>query len=110
MCLDPKGLSKVRIHEHYKYPTIEEITDTLAGSTTYSKLDAGNWFWSIHLTYKSSLLTTFNTHLGRYPFKCMTFRLKMSQDMFHMKMDEIVERCPIVLCIHDNFSIYGYTN
>ena len=61
----------------------------------------------MHLTEKSSLLTTFNTHLGRYRFLQVPFGLKMSQDIFQMRMDDIVVQCPGVLAIHDDVFIYG---
>ena len=40
ICLDPKDINKTIIHEHYKAPTLEEITHRLAGSTTCTKVDA----------------------------------------------------------------------
>ena len=48
----------------------------------------------MHLTEEASLLTMFNTHLGRYRFLRVPFRLKMSQDIFQMRMDDIVAQCP----------------
>ena len=33
----------------------------------------------------------------------------MSQNVFKMKMDKIVERCPGILCIHDDLCIYGHS-
>ena len=39
----------------------------------------------------------------------MPFGMKMSQDMFQIQMDSILEQCPGVIGIHDNVIIYGYT-
>ena len=61
----------------------------------------------MHLTEEASLLTTFNTHLRRYRFLHVPFGLKMSQDIFQMRMDNIVAQCPGVLAIHDDVFIYG---
>ena len=61
----------------------------------------------MHLTVEASLLTTFNTHLGRYRFLHVPFRLTMSQDIFQMQMDDIIAQCPGVLAIHDDVFIYG---
>ena len=66
ICLDPHDLNNAIIREHYKAPTLEEISHRLSGTTVFSKLDAKNRFWSIHLDTPSSYLTTFNTHKGRY--------------------------------------------
>ena len=59
ICLDSKDLKKAIIREHYKVPTLEEISHKLAGATIFSKLDAKDGFWSIHLdTASQSTMTT----------------------------------------------------
>ena len=68
ICLDPKDLNKAIVQEHYKAPNLEEISHHLNGATCFSKLDAKDGFWSIHLDEKSSYLATFNTHRGRSRF------------------------------------------
>ena len=76
------------------------------GATRFSKVDGNKAFFGMHLTEEASLLTTFNTHLRRYRFLRVPFRLKMSQDIFQMRMDDIVAQCPGVLAIHDDVFIY----
>ena len=106
ICLDPKDLNKAIIHENHKAPTLEEIAHILTGATRFSKVDGNKAFFSMHLMEEASLLTTFNTHLGRYRFLRVPFRLKMSQDIFQMRMDDIVAQCPGVLAIHNDVFIY----
>ena len=84
ICLNPKDLTKARVGEHYKAPTLDEISYWLSGATCLSKHDAKDGFWSIHLDEKSSYLTTLNVHHGRYRFLHMPLSLKMSQDVFEM--------------------------
>ena len=60
ICLDPHDLNKAIIQEHYKAPTLDEMS----GAKVFSKLDVKDEFWSIHLDTPSSFLTTFNTHKG----------------------------------------------
>ena len=107
ICLDPKDLNKAIIHENHKAPTLKEIAHVLTGATKFSKVDGNRAFFGMHLTEEASLLTTFNTHLGRYRFLCVPFGLKMPQDIFQMRMDDIVAQCPGVLAIHDDVFIYG---
>ena len=107
ICLDPKDLNKAIIQERHKAPTLEEITHVLTGVTKFSKVDGNKAFFRMHLTKRASLLTTFNMHLGRYRFLRVPFGLKMSQDIFQMRMDDIVAQCPGVLAIHDDVFIYG---
>ena len=107
ICLDPKDLNKAIICENHKAPTLEEIAHVLMGATKFSKVDGNKAFFGMHLTEEASLLTMFNTHLGRYRFLRVPFGLKMSQDIFQMRMDDIVAQCPSVLAIHDDVFIYG---
>ena len=107
VCLDPSNLNKAIIREHHKPMTVEEIAHELAGATVYTKANALKAFLQIHLTHKASLLTTFNSHRGRLRFLWMPFGAKMSQDMFQLHMDAILEQFPGVIGIHDDMVIFG---
>ena len=110
VCLDPKDLNKAIIRENHKPMTVEEIAHQLAGAVVYTKADALKAFLQVHLTYEASLLTTFNYHHGRLRFLRMPFRAKMSQDVFQLRMDAILEQCPSVIGIHDDIVIFGTSN
>ena len=71
VCLDPKDLNAAIRCDHYKTPTVEEITHELAGSTCFTKLDGTSSYLCIVLDYESSLLTAFNTPWGRFRFVCL---------------------------------------
>ena len=105
--LDPSNLNKAIIREHHKPMTVEEIAHELAGAMVYTKADALKAFLQIHLTHEASLLTTFNSHRGRLRFLRMPFGAKMSQDVFQLWMDAILEQCPGVIGIHDDMVIFG---
>ena len=106
-CLDARDLNKAIIRENHKPQTVEEIAHQLAGAMVFTKADALKAFLQVHLTEESSKLLVINTHKGRYRFKRMPFGAKMSQDVFQMKMDLIMERCPGVKSIHDDIVVYG---
>ena len=106
-CLDGRDLNKAIIRENHKPQTVEEIAHQLAGAMVFSKADALKAFLQVHLTEESSKLLVINTHKGRYRFKRMPFGAKMSQDVFQMKMDLIMERCPGVISIHNDIVVYG---
>ena len=72
----------------------------------FTKLEEKDGFWSIHLD-TPSFLTTFNTHKGCYQFLHMPFGLKMSQDVFQMQMDQITDRLPGIIAIHDDICVYS---
>ena len=107
VCLDPSNLNKAIIREYHKPMTVEESAHKLAGATMYTKADALKAFLQIHLTHKASLLMTFNSHRGCLCFLRMPFGAKMSQDMFQLQMDAILEQCPGVIGIHNDMVIFG---
>ena len=107
VCLDPSNLNKAIIREHHKPMTVEEIVHKLAGATVCTKADALKAFLQIHLMHEASLLTMFNSHRGRLRFLWMPFGAKMSQDMFQLWMDAILQQCPGVIGIHDDMVIFG---
>ena len=109
-CLDCVPLNKAIIRENHTLPMVEEIAHRLAGARYFTKGDAYKAFLHVHLSKKSRELTVFgtNTH-GRLRYKRMPFGMKMSQDMFQIQMDRILEQCPGVIGIHDDVIIYGYT-
>ena len=109
-CLDARDLNRAIIRENHKPQTVEEIAHQLAGATVFTKADTLKAFLQVHLTEESSKLLVINTHKGRYRFKRMPFGAKMSQDVFQMKMDIIMEKCPGVISIHDDIVIYGTSN
>ena len=107
VCLDPSNLNKAIIREHHKSMTMEDIAHELARATVYTKADALKAFLQIHLMHKVSLLTMFNSHREWLRFFWMPFGAKMSQDMFQLQMDAILEQCPGVIGIHDDMVIFG---
>ncbi|GFO45200.1 polyprotein [Plakobranchus ocellatus] len=94
VCLDPKDLNKAIKRTYHKTPTLEEISHKFSGAKFFSKMDAQHGYWAIHLDDESSLLTTFNSPFGRYRFLRLPFGLKVSQDIFQQKMDQILKECP----------------
>ena len=109
ICLDPKDLNKAIIREHYKAPTLEEITYKLNKAKKFSKVDAYKGFFAYPMDYESSLKTTFNTipRRGRYRYLRVPMGAKFSQDAYQMKMDQILEGLNGVIAIHDDITIFG---
>ena len=87
--------------------TVEEIVHELARATVYTKANALKAFLQIHLTHEASPLMMFNSHRGWLRFLRMPFGAKMSQDVFQLWVDTILEQCPGVIGIHDDMVIFG---
>ena len=90
ICLDPRHLNKAPKRPHHKTPTVEEITHMFRGAKVFSKLDAKVRYWSVQLHTESQLLTTLQSPIGRYCFQRLPFGLNVSQDIFKLKMDQIL--------------------
>ena len=51
VCLDPQDINKAIKRDHYKTPTVEEITHQLAGSKKFTKVDGTSSNLCIVLDY-----------------------------------------------------------
>ena len=107
ICLDPKDLDKAILRPHHVSKTLEEVNNLLSGATIFSKLDARSGYWSVKLDHQSSILTTFNTHMGRFRFKRLPFGLNLAQDVFQHHMDLMLENLKGIINIADDIIVYG---
>ena len=107
ICIDPRKLNQALKQCPHKVPTLEELNPQFAGSTVFSKLDAKSGYWSVHLDPDSQLITTFRTPFGRYCWTRLPFGLRVSQDIFQARMDEILEDLPGVVGITDDVCVHG---
>ena len=109
VCLDPQKLNMNLKRCPYKIPTLEEINPALSKAKVFSKLDAKAGYWSVQLEEDSQPLTTFRTPFGRYCWKRLPFGLRVSQDIFQARMDEILEGLSGVVGIADDVAVFGAT-
>ena len=109
LCLDPKDLNKNIRREHYYTRTIDELLPQLHRKKFFSVVNTKKGYWHVALDYESSLLCTFNTPFGRYRFKRLPFGVKLSQDIFQRKLDEVYKDIPNVMGIADDIVVCGST-
>ena len=91
ICIDPSDLNKVIKREHYPMRTIEEVISAIPDAKVFSTLDTKSGFLQIKLDKASSLLTTFNTPLGRYRWLRLPFGIKCATEIFQRIMDQMLE-------------------
>ena len=90
--LDCVPLNKAIIRENHTPPTVAEIAHELAGARYFTKGDAYKAFLHVYLSKKSRELNVFGTTThGRLQYKRMPFGMKMSQDVFQIQMNRILE-------------------
>ena len=107
ICIDPKDLNHAIRREHYPIPTVEEVVSLFPNAKVFSVLDAKSGFLQIKLDYESSLLTTFNTPVGRYRWLRLPFGVKCAPELFQRIMDTMLEDIPGARSIMDDILIGG---
>ena len=105
LCLDPRALNDVIKREHYRIPTIQEITSDLTRKKVFSTLDLKDGYWQVELDEESSLLCTFNTPFGRYRFTRMPFGLKSASEIFQKRNEAIFEGIDGIHIVADDIII-----
>ena len=109
VCLDPRQLNKALIRPRHQTPTLDDLNHKFANAKFFPKLDAKAGYWSIKIDWESQKLTMFQTPFGRYCFRILLFGLSVSQDIFQLGMDRMLEKCTGVCGIADAFVVYGAT-
>ena len=107
ICIDPSDLNNAIKREHHPMHTIEEVVSEIPGATVFSVLDAKNGFLQIKLDDESSVLTTFNTPIGRYKWLRLPFGLSCSPEIYQRIMDEMLENIEGAFAIQDEILIAG---
>ena len=107
VCLDPKDMNKNICREHYYSKTIDEILPLLHGAKKVSASDTNKGYFHVEMDYESSLLCTFNTPSGRFRPKRLPFEVKIAQDVFQCRLDEIFQDIPNVARIADDILVCG---
>ena len=99
-CLDLSDLNKAIISENHKPQTVEEIAQ-LAGQWSSQRQMPSRPFYSY-----TSLRQAVNCWSSTLPREVLVQEdaiwSQMCQDVFQMKMDLIMEKCPGVISIHDD--------
>jgi hypothetical protein len=108
ICLDPKDLNKAIKREHYPIPTVEEVVASMPpNAKLFSVVDAKSGFLQIKLDQESSLLTTFNTPIGRYRWLRLPFGIRSAPELFQRIMDDMLEGIEGARAIMDDILIAG---
>ena len=107
ICIDPRDLNKVLKREHCPMRTIEELVAEMLNGKVFSKLNAKSGFLQIKLDEASSLLTTFNTPIGRYKWLRLPSGLKCAPEISKRIMDQMLEEIEGAIAIIDDILIAG---
>ena len=88
--------------------TLNDILPKLNNVKYLSLMDASSGYHNLKLDKRSSYLTTFPCHFGRYRHKSLPCGAAATGDMFQCKIDEIFKNLPSVFGIADDILVEGY--
>ena len=107
ICLDPRDLNKAIKQNHFNMPTIDDVLPRLNGAKVFSILDAKDGFLHIHLTEKSSYLTTFWGPNGRYRWCRLPFGLSSAPEEFQRRLQNALHGIEGVAVVADDILVFG---
>ncbi len=110
LCVDLKPLNEAVLREVHPIPGVDETLAKLSGARVFSKLDANNGYWQIPLAEKSRKLTTFVTPHGRFCFNKLPFGISSAPELFHRRINGILDGLDGVICTMDDILVFSGAN
>ena len=108
-CVDYRALNKVTKKDEYPLPRIEEMLDSLGGSTYFTSLDLASGYWQVEMKPEDREKTAFITQFGTFQFKVMPFGLCNAPATFQRLIDEVLQGIlwDYVVVYLDDLNIYS---
>ena len=91
LCVDYRKLNNVTKKDSYPLPRIDDMLETLSGSTWFSSLDMASGFWQVEMKPEDREKTAFVTKYGIYEFTVMPFGLCNAPATFQRLMDTVLQ-------------------
>ena len=108
LCGDYKvTVNRVAKLDVYPLPRIEEILASLAGGTTFTKLDLAHAYQQVQLDEESKKFTTINTSKGLYQYNRLPFGIASAPAIFQRTMEGLLQGIPNVSVYLDDILITG---
>ncbi|UYV75671.1 hypothetical protein LAZ67_13000963 [Cordylochernes scorpioides] len=103
-CVDYRKLNNVTVKDVYPIPRIDEVMDTLQGSTYFSAIDLRSGYWQVEVEERDKEKTAFTTAHGLYEFNVMPFGLCNAPATFERNMENMLGnlRWQICLCFRES--------
>ncbi|GBM69456.1 Retrovirus-related Pol polyprotein from transposon 17.6 [Araneus ventricosus] len=109
ICVDLVELNKNVMPELHQLSNAEYFLNILAGSKSFSKLEADSRFWKIPLGKMSSYLTPFIIPFGRFRFERLPFGISSAPEHFQRRTFQMLEGIPVSIYHMDDILIWGST-
>ena len=109
LCVNLTDANKCIIPERYPLPTMEELTEKLAGSTIFSKIDLLWGYLQLELSEDRRNLTAFVSHVGVFRYRSTPFGIASGPSAFHQVIRTILKDLDGCTSILDDILVYGRT-
>ncbi|PFX14760.1 Transposon Ty3-G Gag-Pol polyprotein [Stylophora pistillata] len=110
LCIDFRPLNTALKRSEYPIPTVDHLLTEISNAKVFTLADIKSAFWHVPLDEPSSLLTTFNTPVGRMNWNRMPFGISVAPEEFQKRIDETLEGLEGTKAIADDILIWGDGN
>jgi hypothetical protein len=101
-----RPVNKAIIRHRHIWPTLDDITTRLNGSTVFSKVDFKEGYRQVLLAEKSRHLTVFSTHKGLYRDTRLSPGLNVGAEYFQLIVSEVLKGLEGQMNVSDDIIIY----
>ena len=110
LCIDSRPLNTALKRSEYPIPTVDQLLTEISNAKVFTLADIKSAFWHVPLDEPSSLLTTFNTPVGRMKWNRMPFGISVAPEEFQRRIDESLEGLEGTKAIADDILTWGDGN
>ena len=106
--VDMRRANQAIIRERLPVPTVDEVLESLNGSTVFSKVDLRWGFHQIELDADSRDITTFATHDGIFQYKRLSFGVNAAPEKYqHIITQSMAGLQGVANIIADDLIVHG---
>jgi hypothetical protein len=109
ICIDYRRLNAITVPDVFPLPRIQDILDSLSGSSLYTSFDLKAGYWQTQLDETSIPKTAFTTADGHYEFVRTIFGLRNAPSQFCRLMQILLGQYKFVSVYLDDLTIHSKT-